>query len=157
MVIEAYELPKLYNVLAALSSWLLLAGFVIFPGTFTSLQKADLTTTEAGKVLHRIVQNTPLLGIAIVCYVLGSVGTGILWWLFKQNSVWLNEKIFLPGLINAITGLITTLINIYTAKDGVWSITATITIVFISVIFCIMGVGFIVYSLHIRRLQCRNA
>lgn len=34
-----------------------------------------------------------------------------------------------PGLLNSATGLITTLINIYTAQGGNWSITAVITCV----------------------------
>ncbi|KAI1370747.1 hypothetical protein F4677DRAFT_437385 [Hypoxylon crocopeplum] len=76
LVIEAYEFPRRYNLSAAVVSWLFLAGFVIFPGTYTSIQ--DLGTTEAGKVLHNVIQHTPLLGIAIVCCMLGAIGTGAL-------------------------------------------------------------------------------
>lgn len=32
-----------------------------------------------------------------------------------------------PGFINSITGLGTTVINIYTARGGVWSVTAIVT------------------------------
>ena len=34
-----------------------------------------------------------------------------------------------PGLLNSVTGLITTLVNVYTAQGGLWSITAVITCV----------------------------
>ncbi|KAI1086051.1 hypothetical protein F5B19DRAFT_480596 [Rostrohypoxylon terebratum] len=153
LVIEAYEFSGKYNLLAAVASWLLLAGFVIIPGTYTSLQKADLGATGAGKVLNNVIQHTSLLGIAITCCILGIAGIGVLWWWFRNSYVWLNDRIFLPGILNATTGLVTTLVNIYTAKNGAWSATAIATVTLIGVILGVMVAGFSAYALLIRGLS----
>ncbi|KAI1769145.1 hypothetical protein GGR53DRAFT_474646 [Hypoxylon sp. FL1150] len=153
LVIEAYEFPKRYNFLAAAASWLLLAGFVIFPGTYTSLQKVDLGATGVDKVLNNVIQHMPLLGIAITCCILGIAGIGVLWWWFRNSYVWLNDRIFLPGILNATTSLVTTLVNIYTAKNEAWSATAIVTVTLIGAVLGVMVSGFSVYALLIRGLS----
>lgn len=96
MVLEAYKIPHRYSIAAAVVSWILLAGFIIFPGTYTSLQESQiLDGTEAGKVAARVIQNIPLMGLAITCCTIGSLGISVVWWLFRDNYVWLNDHIFL--------------------------------------------------------------
>lgn len=96
MVLEAYRSPSGYNILVTVASWLLLAGFVIFPGTYSSLQESDLLySTETGRAVSRVIQNVPLLVIAIACCVLGAFGVGVLWWLRRNNYIWLMQKIFM--------------------------------------------------------------
>jgi hypothetical protein len=41
MIVESDEIPWKYNVLASAANWILLAGYLVVPGTFTSLQKSD--------------------------------------------------------------------------------------------------------------------
>lgn len=42
MIIASQEVPVWYNIAAAASSWTMLAGFFVFPGTFTSLKKSHV-------------------------------------------------------------------------------------------------------------------
>jgi hypothetical protein len=61
MLLALDGIPRIHNMLAAFFTWILLAGFVLFPGTFTSLQRVDdsgLGGTEA-HILHAI-KNLPL-------------------------------------------------------------------------------------------------
>jgi hypothetical protein len=52
MVLEAHEAPVIKCAIAALSNWMFLAGFVVFPGTFTSLGRATLLgESQAGRAV----------------------------------------------------------------------------------------------------------
>lgn len=39
MLLELDNVPKLHNVLASLFTWILLAGYIVFPATFNRLQE----------------------------------------------------------------------------------------------------------------------
>jgi hypothetical protein len=95
---ESNNVPKLHNMLASFFTWILLAGFIVFPGTFTSLRRATSSTTEAriaGQVVRVAVQNTPLIAIAAVCCFVGTYGMYRLWRVWKKNYEWLLIHIFL--------------------------------------------------------------
>jgi hypothetical protein len=87
MVVESYHIPHQYNIAAGLSSWILLASFILFPGTFTSLEKHH--ESEAGKALYNFAQHIPLLLFSGVCCLAGVIGTIFLWVKFRHNYVWL--------------------------------------------------------------------
>lgn len=94
------EIKFKWNILAAFFSWILLAGYLVFPGTFTSLRtstsfRQTTAKTEVGKVAYHAVQNFPLLGIAAVCCAVGLCGAAWLWCRWWYNCVWLARKIFL--------------------------------------------------------------
>lgn len=56
MVIQSHEVPSAYCMLAALSNWLFLAGFVVFPGTFTSLSQASfLDKPQGGRMMQQAI------------------------------------------------------------------------------------------------------
>lgn len=55
MVFE--EVPRVYSILSFFFTWILLAGFIVLPGTFNTLEGVDSTTVK--KVLHTI-QHLPL-------------------------------------------------------------------------------------------------
>jgi hypothetical protein len=57
MVFE--EVPRTHNFLAGLFTWVLLAGFVVLPGTFTTLEGFQNTSGQFQKALHSI-QHLPL-------------------------------------------------------------------------------------------------
>lgn len=94
---ESNNAPKLHNMLASFFTWILLAGFIVFPGTFTSLQRATSTTEVgiAGQVVRAAVQNAPLIAVAAVCCFVGAYGMCRLWWAWKKNYEWLLNHIFL--------------------------------------------------------------
>ena len=100
MLLQLDQIPSLHNLLAGLFTWLLLAGYVVLPGTFTSLKRLDGTSgaahsNPAEKVVLSTVQNAPLLWIAATIYIVGASGLLWLWWKWKDNYVWLVNRIFL--------------------------------------------------------------
>ncbi|KAH8742505.1 hypothetical protein F5883DRAFT_363751, partial [Diaporthe sp. PMI_573] len=123
MVLESYDAPQRYNVAAAVSLWTLLAGFIVLPATFTSLESVKVNN-ETSEILHGIAEPIPLLCLSAVCCLTGLVGTILLWIKFRHNYVWLLGHLFGPGLLNATSGLITVLVGVYASHNGEWSMTA---------------------------------
>ncbi|KAE8334762.1 hypothetical protein BDV26DRAFT_287303 [Aspergillus bertholletiae] len=126
------DIPWFYSILADAAHWALLAGYLVVPGTFTSMQKSltlneDLKKTEAGQTILNTIQNPPLLAIACFLMVLGALLMFWLSWERRNNYIWLINKLFMPTLLSALAGLVTTLVNIYTAREGEWSIMALLT------------------------------
>lgn len=100
MLLSLDTVPRSHNILASLSTWILLAGFLIIPGTFTSVEKSQMIQQEAkqnavaGKFLDE-VKHASLLYIAFACCLIGSSGVMWLWWRWRSNYVWLINKIFM--------------------------------------------------------------
>ncbi|KAK4119379.1 hypothetical protein N657DRAFT_581708 [Parathielavia appendiculata] len=143
MVVESYNAPSLYNIAAGLSSWILLASFIIFPGTFTSLGK--LKDTEAGEAVYNVVQHIPLLLFSVLCCFASIIGTTFLWLKFRHNHVWLLSNLIGPGLLNSISGLLTVLVGVYASHNGEWSVTAKATITIVSLFLFSMSIAFVTY------------
>jgi hypothetical protein len=89
---EANEAPLWDNFWAGL---LTLAGYVVFPGAFTSLKTSKTLASNAGRVVQHAVKRMPIFIIAAACCGIGTLGTGWLWWIWRQNAVWLVRHIFL--------------------------------------------------------------
>ncbi|EXL39881.1 hypothetical protein FOCG_17548 [Fusarium oxysporum f. sp. radicis-lycopersici 26381] len=155
MVLAAHECPFALRFIAAASNWLLLAGFVVFPGAFTSLSRMKLLSeSQAGRNAQYFIHNTPLLAIGILCCSIGSAGIGWVSWKCKGNYVWLVDRIFVPGLLNSVVALLMSVVNIYTAQNGEWSITAVVTVSIIGVWGTITALMLVVYELcFLRKLR----
>ncbi|CAG8901457.1 unnamed protein product [Penicillium egyptiacum] len=156
MVVDSDQLPWEYNILASLAHWILLAGYLVIPGTFTSLQKSDtlkqgLIKDKTGEAILNTIQNPPLLATACVFFLVGCAIMLWLYWLFQHNYIWLVNRLFIPTLLNALAGLLTTTINIYTAKDGDWSIMALLT--FIASILSVASSVILTYIYKFRKLK----
>ncbi|OCK74620.1 hypothetical protein K432DRAFT_252713, partial [Lepidopterella palustris CBS 459.81] len=145
MILDYYHMSWTYNALASLFTWLLLAGYIFFPGTFTSLRSSNAAKGEAGEAVLHAVQNVGLLWAAGILCVISVVGMVWLWWRLHENFAWVLQRIFLPTFINSITGLITTIVNIYTARGGGWSVTAKATI---AVTGASAGISFMLYLIY---------
>ncbi|KAH8799660.1 hypothetical protein F5884DRAFT_905171 [Xylogone sp. PMI_703] len=144
---EANEAPAWDNLRAALFSWLTLAGYVVFPGAFTSLKNSQaLVASSSGKIIQDTIKNTPFQVIAGLCCFFGMAGTSWLWYIWRNNIIWLIKHVFLPGLAHSLIGLITTLINVYTAQGGHWSVTAKVTVIVIGICTGNMSVLYLVYN-----------
>jgi len=46
MLLALDDIPEMSNIMASFFTWILLAGFLLFPGTFTSLQQQELHGAE---------------------------------------------------------------------------------------------------------------
>lgn len=98
MLLNTFSIPPFYNVMAAVATWLTLAGYIIFPGTFTSLQSSQAVRNAAGKVggeaALKAVQNIGLLWLAAICCVVGLSTILWLWWRWYENYIWLLQRLF---------------------------------------------------------------
>ncbi|KAL6246594.1 hypothetical protein RBB50_006832 [Rhinocladiella similis] len=151
----------MYNILSSLGTWIILAGFLVVPGTFTTFKESkafqDADGDDSNQVAHAIAHSIANIGLLWLSGSFCVVGTLLclwLWWLWRYNYVWLVNKIFMPVTLNSVAGLITTLVNVYTAQHGVWSVTAKITAI---VTGSCVGVGGGLFSLYnfglLRRVQ----
>lgn len=158
MLLSLDKVPRIHNILASFFGWLVLAGFVVFPGTFTSIE--DLSehpglASEASDVLDH-VQNTPLLIVAAVCCGIGAIGLLYLLFRWRRNYIWLLNRIFLPGATNALAGFISTLVTVYSQKNGAWSVMATVTGVVEVVDLLVCGVLFVLSTLLLKRIKWKH-
>lgn len=150
MLLSLDKIPRLHNILASFFGWIMLAGFIVLPGTFTSLAKlgsnnAVKATPGASDVLNS-VQSVPLLVVAAVCCGIGYLGNLWLSIRWRNNYVWLLNKLYLPGTLNALAGFISTLTNIYAQQNGSWNVSATVAVVVESVTLVAYLVLFILYN-----------
>jgi hypothetical protein len=133
MLLNQDNIPKFHTILASIFVWLLLAGFLVFPGTFTSIEESiedrddEAFGNEAAALILGQARNIPLLVIASVSCGIAIIGMCFLAFKHRQNYVWLLNKLLLPGASNGLAGLISTLISVYAQQNGDWNITARVT------------------------------
>jgi hypothetical protein len=104
-LLESADVPLWQSWGVAFASWLLLAGFVVFPGTFTNIKQIDLSNqavSGAERWLFTRIQNLPLLGVAGACSAIGATGMGIFWIIWRKNHVVVADKVFLVRLMRYI-------------------------------------------------------
>ena len=97
------EKTPLYNILAAAATWLLLAGFIVLPGTYTQIAESDIVGAET-------FANLGLLVLASVLCGIGCLGVVGLWYKWRRNYSWLINRLFVqvsrltlnPSVINEI-------------------------------------------------------
>ncbi|CAE6466051.1 unnamed protein product [Rhizoctonia solani] len=149
MLLELDAVPRFHNMLASFFTWILLAGFVIFPGTFTSIQQLDLddpSRSDAERWILGQVKNVPLLVIAGLCCAVGAIGMIWLWHRWHMNFIWLVNRIFIPGTLHGLAGEISTLVNVFSQQGGRFSTTAIVTTIVTGVCTVVCGVLVLFYS-----------
>lgn len=93
-------MPWVYNVTASVANWVLLAGYLVVPGTFTSLQRSKkleqaLMDNGANKAVLNKIQNPPLLAIACLFFTTGAALLTWLCWKWRHNYIWLVSRVFM--------------------------------------------------------------
>ncbi|KAF9228239.1 hypothetical protein BS17DRAFT_679937, partial [Gyrodon lividus] len=142
MLLALDDIPAYWNILAAFFSWILLAGFVLFPGTFAAWGRSSSGTLEK---VASYVQQVPLYIIAWVCTGIGAAGMVGLWYKWHKNYVWIVNRIFIPGLLNSLAGVLSTLANVYGTQHGTFTDTSQSTLFVTAAIALICAVLFIIY------------
>jgi predicted histidine transporter YuiF (NhaC family) len=102
MLVEAnHDARTVHNICAGISTWLLLAAFMIIPGTFTSLRDSSLfrnvsqaDNTALVKDILNSVSHVGLFWVAGFFYFIGLSGCISLWRVWRHNYVWLMNNIF---------------------------------------------------------------
>lgn len=102
MLLHLDKIPRLDNILASAFTWILLAGFLVVPGTFTTFKTSqvfkDASNADKNGVERDIVHsiaNIGLLWVSGFLALVGAVGCFWLWFKWRRNYVWLINKIFL--------------------------------------------------------------
>lgn len=104
MLLHLDRIPRIYNFLAGVSTWILLASFLIIPGTFTNFQDSDAwkniqdnedKSNAVAKAILNSAANVGLLWLSGIFCIIGGTGCLALWLRWRKNYVWLVNKIFL--------------------------------------------------------------
>ena len=104
MLLHLDRIPRVYNFLAGVFTWILLASFLIIPGTFTSFKNSDMFKSAqesedkgsaVAKAIINSAANVGLLWLSGAFCVIGGVGCLFLWFRWRKNYVWLVNKVFL--------------------------------------------------------------
>lgn len=165
MLLQQDDIPTSHTIMAAAFVWLLLAGFLVFPGTFTSIKKSIEAKEHDGmewedkarEFVLKSVKNIPLLAVGVAMCAVSAIGMISLTFRHRKNYVWLVNKIFFPGMTNSLAGLVSTLIGVYTQHKGTWSITAKVTVMVEGGSLVVCGVLFLVFQLSLlRRVKQRH-
>lgn len=167
MLLDLDNISSTYNIYAAFFTWFLLAGcnipltvikyhllttttVIILPSTFTSLSALDdnptISSSQVASTLVKQIKNVPLLYFAAFCSGIGSLGMSWLWFRYRTNYVWIINRIFLPGCLHSLAGLISTFVNVYSSQHGHWSVTAWATATATGGAMLITGALFSVYN-----------
>lgn len=97
MLDKVEEIPFKYNFAASALSWLLLAGYLVFPSTFASLQKSSILekTGRIGHSVDHIARDVPLVVFASIFCLSATFGLLCLWCKYQENYVWIQRRIFM--------------------------------------------------------------
>jgi hypothetical protein len=125
MLLNLDSIPLIHSILASASTWLLLAGFVILPTAFETLDSAKLSGTS--QTIYRSVHHVPILILASISSIFGVLGMLFVWLKNRMNYIWITDKIFMPGVLNSTVGLLNTIVNVYGSRGGKWGNTAKVT------------------------------
>ena len=98
---QTIERRPYWNILAAALTWILLAGFIVLPGTYTNFQNSEIIqaakddqSTLGNRILAQIAAPGLLVVAAILCGI-GTLGIIGLWYKWRKNYVWLINKLLL--------------------------------------------------------------
>ncbi|UQC75186.1 uncharacterized protein CLUP02_01839 [Colletotrichum lupini] len=88
------EIDWWWSLLAKIFSWLLLAGYIVFPSTFASLRRSQVLESM-GKVGHAVSDwvNDCLIALASMLSGVASIGLAWLWCKRRANYVWVYQHI----------------------------------------------------------------
>lgn len=97
MVLEMQESIGLrYFVLAGFLSWLMLAGLLVSPSTYSSVRFHVIDQTgDIARVVVSSLLSIPLLCIALFLCVVATIGLVWLWWKMRRNHIWVSNQIIM--------------------------------------------------------------
>ncbi|KAF9235413.1 hypothetical protein BU15DRAFT_51412, partial [Melanogaster broomeanus] len=141
MLLALDDIPVYWNLYAAFFTWILLAGFVLFPGTLSELQSSGNNVEQevAGYVAGALDD------IAWACTGIGGVGMLWLWWSRRTNYVWVVNRVFIPGLLNSFAGMLSTVSKIFSTRQPSLSLPNKLTLGVTGGIAFVCTVLFLIY------------
>ncbi|KAF7311171.1 hypothetical protein MKEN_01018300 [Mycena kentingensis (nom. inval.)] len=105
MLVGAENIARPYKILAYFSTWILLSGFLMAPGTFTGpATPEEVAALGSGATKHMNL----LVGAWVSCSA-GSIGIFLLFLRWHANYLWVHDALLLPGLLNSLAGLLSSI------------------------------------------------
>jgi len=104
MLLHLDRIPRVYNFLSGVFTWILLASFLIIPGTYTSFKNSDTfkdiqndedKSNAIAKAIIDSAANVGLLWLSGAFCIIGGTGCLFLWFRWRRNYVWIVNKVFL--------------------------------------------------------------
>lgn len=100
---QVIERLPYWNICAATCTWILLAGFILPPGTYDNFKKSNIVnaaekdpTNVGNKILLSFSEsNIAVLILAGILCGIGLLGITGLWLKWKANYIWLINKVLL--------------------------------------------------------------
>jgi hypothetical protein len=98
---QVIEKGPYWNIAAAACTWVLLAGFIVLPGTYVDFQNSDVIKAAAkdpSNFGNRILASFAHVGLLVVAATLcglGALGIMGLWLKWRANYIWLINKVLL--------------------------------------------------------------
>lgn len=127
MLLKLDAIPRLDNILSLFFCWILLAGFVLFQGSFSAQATSSArsaTAATAPSAPRPPSRNVPILAVSAACCAVGLIGMACLSLRWRRNYIWLLNRLYIPGAMNAAVGLAGTLAAVYTQQGGAWTATS---------------------------------
>lgn len=94
MALEFIQAPRRDCIASAAFAWFTVAGFVVFPGTFTSLAESQFAkSSQRGQKIGNTVQNIPLLPLGSLCCAIGVGGTIWLGYKWQRNYIFVIRQL----------------------------------------------------------------
>ena len=149
MLLSLDRIPRLHNILAAFFNWILLIGLILLTATFTS--------PGMGNSRRDTTRVVPLLVIAVVATGAGTGGLICLAIRWRHNYVWLLNRIYLPGALNGLAGLVLTLTLVYSQHRGNFNSSASAVIAIETFFTLTCTILFVIYNnLLLARVRRRH-
>lgn len=101
MLLSQDSIPRVHNILASFFQWIMLAGYLVLPATFNSIENSSDVQSysnngnAAAKAALTVVKNVPFLYVGAFCAGIGLIGKVWLYFEHRGNYVWLVNKIFM--------------------------------------------------------------
>ncbi|KAF7311163.1 hypothetical protein MKEN_01017500 [Mycena kentingensis (nom. inval.)] len=113
MLVDMENIRPFYKVLAHLATWLLLAGFVLAPGTFAPPANED----EEDSFGSELTKHMSLLVISWIITGIGALSMTGLWFRWRKNYLWIHDALFIPGMLHSLAGVVSSIST--TTFDGI--------------------------------------
>ncbi|KAK3370223.1 hypothetical protein B0H63DRAFT_486500 [Podospora didyma] len=141
MLLALDKIPRLHNILVSFFTWIMLVGFVVMTGSFTS---GEIAPPDDGTLGTPV--NASMLVVGVVFMGMGMIGVGWLGYRWRKNYVWLLNKLYMPLLLNALAGVVATIVSIYAQHGGQWRLQAILTISVEVFVLIVSSLLFAVYN-----------
>ncbi|KAL2264760.1 hypothetical protein VTJ83DRAFT_7270 [Remersonia thermophila] len=181
LLLSLDRIPRSHTMAATLFAWLLLAGFVIVPGSFTSPDRApssspptqqqpppqppqrrqpavelppldDDDDDDSGRRVPLSPANTACVVLGFLLVLVGSFGAAWLALRWRRHHIWLLNKLYAPLVLHALAGGLATVAAVYAQHGGRWCPQAVVTGVVESVVFAVSFVLLVLYNQSLLRI-----